>query len=51
MANKYRVHGLKGKYKGHFECHLEPDFLLIWFRTEREVVFVRAGNHSDLFGE
>jgi len=52
LPRQYRVHALKGKFKGHRECHLEPDFLLIWYATEEEeVVFVRAGSHSDLLGE
>ena len=51
LARRYRAHDLKGKFKGHSECHLEPDFLLIWYTTEEEVVFVRAGSHSDVFGE
>jgi mRNA interferase YafQ len=51
LPRNYRVHALKGKFKGHLECHLEPDFLLIWYTTKEEVVFVRAGSHSDLLGE
>ena len=50
LARKYNTHQLTGKYQGHWECHLEPDFLLIWYTTESKVVFVRTGNHSELFG-
>jgi len=32
------------------ECHIEPDFLLIWHYAEvDEIIFVRAGTHADLF--
>ena len=51
LERKYRTHQLKGKFKGYHECHLEPDFLLIWYITESEAVFVRTGTHSDLLGE
>ena len=44
------AHRLAGEYQGHWECHIEPDWLLIWYVTEAEVVFVRTGTHSDLFG-
>lgn len=50
LAKKYDVHTLRGKYNGYWECHLEPDFLLIWQVKESEVVFVRTGNHSELLG-
>lgn len=51
LAERYRVHPLRGKYAGHMECHVEPDFLLIWYYAGAgEIVFVRAGSHSDLFG-
>jgi mRNA interferase YafQ len=51
LPRKYGVHPLKGEYKGHWECHLGPDALLIWFETETELRFTRVGTHQDLFGE
>ena len=45
-----RDHPLKGDWKTHRECHLEPDWLLIYRTTENEVVLVRTGTHADLFG-
>ncbi len=48
---RYRLHPLRGKYQGHWECHLEPDWLLVWYTTETSIVFVRTGTHADLFGE
>lgn len=46
---KYRDHALRGRYKGMRECHIEPDWLLIYKRTKSEVVLVRTGTHADLF--
>jgi mRNA interferase YafQ len=46
---KYRDHLLVGQYKGTRECHMEPDWLLIYELTESELVLVRTGTHSDLF--
>lgn len=43
-------HMLYGDYKGHMECHVQNDLLLIWFdRTSDTVVLVRFGSHSELF--
>ncbi len=49
LASKYRDHVLVGQYKGTRECHIEPDWLLIYESTESEIVLVRTGSHSDLF--
>jgi mRNA interferase YafQ len=46
---KFKDHKLTGNYKGHRECHIEPDWLLIYRETEEEIVYVRTGTHSDLF--
>ena len=46
---KYRDHILSGQYKGTRECHIEPDWLLIYELTESELFLVRTGTHSDLF--
>lgn len=46
---KYRDHLLIGQYKGTRECHIEPDWLLIYEATEYEIILVRTGTHSDLF--
>jgi len=49
LAEKYRDHALVGGYKGSCECHIEPDWLLIYELTEDELVLVRTGSHADLF--
>jgi mRNA interferase YafQ len=43
-------HLLKGNWRGRRECHIEPDWLLIYvLRGDEEVVFERTGRHTDLF--
>ena len=49
LEAKYKDHYLVGQYKGSRECHLEPDWLLIYELTEDEFILVRTGSHSDLF--
>lgn len=51
LDEKYRDHSLIGNYKGTRECHIEPDFLLIYEKTEEFLILslVRTGSHSDLF--
>jgi len=46
---KFKDHQLKGTFKDCRECHIEPDWLLI-YRIEGSVLcLVRSGSHSDLF--
>lgn len=48
---EYFPHRLSGKYKGFMECHIESDYLLIWYNeSQQTVVFERLGSHSELFG-
>jgi mRNA interferase YafQ len=49
LAPRYRDHVLVGQYKGTRECHIEPDWLLIYELGESEIVLIRTGSHSDLF--
>ncbi len=49
LETKYRDHYLVGQYKGSRECHIEPDWLLIYEITDEELVLIRTGTHSDLF--
>ena len=51
LPDTMRDHSLGGTYRGHRECHIEPDWLLI-YRLEDDVLvltLVRTGTHSDLF--
>jgi len=45
----YRPHRLSGEWKGIWECHVEPDWLLIYDVTPEEVLLIRTGTHLDLF--
>jgi mRNA interferase YafQ len=51
LPDKYRDHLLIGNYKGKHECHLEPDWLLIYEYLEDKLILflTRTGSHSDLF--
>ena len=48
-GRKYRDHPLKGKYEGLRECHLSPDWLLIYRLEGDMIIFERTGTHVDLF--
>ena len=53
LDEKYREHDLSGDWKGHRECHIQPDWLLV-YRIEDDVLILtlsRTGTHSDLFGK
>lgn len=53
LPEKNRDHGLTGDWTGHRECHILPDWLLI-YRIEGNVLVLtltRTGTHSDLFGK
>lgn len=43
-------HPLKGAWKSYWDCHIEPDWLLIYRVTEEEVILARTGTHADIFG-
>ena len=43
-------HSLTGSYIPHRECHIQPDWLLVYYQTETELYLYRTGTHSDLFG-
>lgn len=51
LPPKNKDHQLKGNYKGHRECHIEPDWLLIYKIQDDMLILtlVRTGSHSKLF--
>ena len=51
LPEKYKDHILTGNYKGFRECHINPDWLLIYKKKETIMVIslYRIGTHSDLF--
>ena len=44
-----RDHPLRGAWKGRNDCHIEPDWILIYRKSEDELRLERTGSHSDLF--
>jgi mRNA interferase YafQ len=48
---KYKPHKLSGDYADCWECHIKPDWLLVWKQndTELTLLFTNTGTHSDLF--
>ena len=51
LPEKFKDHNLSGNYNGFRECHIAPDWLLIYQVNNNELVLVlsRTGSHSDLF--
>jgi len=49
LGPRQRDHNLVGSYSGSRECHIEPDWLLIYTVGEDWIRFERTGTHSDLF--
>ncbi len=52
LPEKYKDHNLTGNYRTFRECHIAPDWLLIYKVTEDELILTltRTGTHRDLFG-
>lgn len=50
LPPSYHTHRLKGRYSDCWECHISPDWLLIWREAEDAIYLERSGSHSDLFG-
>lgn len=53
LDERYRDHGLVGTYAGFRECHILPDWLLIYAADKEKLILTasRTGTHSDLFGK
>lgn len=51
LEKKYRDHELQGKFKGFRECHIQPDWLLMYLIEDDVLVLtlVDTGTHSDMF--
>ncbi|MSO92360.1 MAG: type II toxin-antitoxin system YafQ family toxin [Rhodospirillales bacterium] len=47
---RFRPHRLAGRWRGFMECHVEPDWLLVWMDDGDSLVLARTGTHADLFG-
>ena len=53
LDRKYKDHALAGEYTGFRECHILPDWLLIYMKDQGQLILTvtRTGSHSDLFDE
>ena len=49
LEPKYKDHALTGNWNGYRDCHIEPDWILIYKTSETNLFLVRSGSHSDLF--
>lgn len=51
LPKEYKPHPLKQNYKGCMECHITPDWLLVWKQNDNELILilVDTGTHSDIF--
>jgi mRNA interferase YafQ len=50
LPPKNRDHGLSGRWNKHRECHIAPDWLLVYRIHGDDLVLERIGSHSELFG-
>jgi mRNA interferase YafQ len=48
---RHKDHPLQGKYTGARDCHIAPDWILIYTIVENELRLIRTGTHSDLFSK
>lgn len=51
LPSEYKPHQLKGDRKGQWECHIQPDWLMVWEQDDNHLtlLFLQTGTHSDLF--
>ncbi len=49
LEPRYHEHILQGQYASIRECHIEPDWLLLYKLSKTELILIRTGTHSDLF--
>lgn len=52
LPPQYRPYKLSGRFAGAWECHIEPDWLLVWEQNDNELtlLMIETGTHSDIFG-
>lgn len=51
LPERYRDHALTGNWRGYRDCHIQPDWLLIYRVTDNELQLARTGSHANLFGK
>ncbi len=50
LPARCRSHPLRGNWAGHWDCHVAPDWILLYKVTDQALILVRTGSHADLFG-
>ena len=53
LPDKYKPHKSSGNRAGQWECHIKPDWLMIWqqFEQELRLLLLSTGSHADLYGK
>lgn len=51
LPESYKPHKLSGSFSGQWECHIQPDWLLVWEQNDDTLtlLFLQTGTHADLF--
>ncbi len=51
LPPKYRPHKLVAQLRGKWECHIQPDWLMVWEQNDSELtmLFTNTGSHADIF--
>lgn len=51
VSSNHQPHKLKGNYSGLWECHVQPDWILVWEQNNEKLtlLFMYTGTHADLF--
>ena len=49
LETRYKDHPLQGEFAGARDCHISPDWILIYAVVENELRLIRTGTHADLF--
>lgn len=49
LPKKFKPHQLRGEWSDIWDCHIAPDWLLLYEVTDTEVILFRTGTHADLF--
>lgn len=50
LPERLSDHGLRGDWKGCRDCHVKPDLVLVYEKSETELTLLRLGSHSEVFG-
>jgi len=50
LDERHRDHELSGEWRGHRDCHIRPDWVLIYRISDDTITFERTGTHDDIFG-